>query len=88
MIEAQCICAACLWSWKFHAHSDPNGKQMTACVCMCSLWRLDVKSNTRIKQTQTYTASDGPPSNVTERNGNMQKRAPIHQIETAEALVF
>ena len=70
-MEAKCICAACLWSWKFHAHSDPNGKQMTACVCMCSLWRLDVKSNTRIKQTQTYTASDDP-----------QKLAPIHQIET------
>jgi hypothetical protein len=55
---------------------------------MCSLWCLDVKSNTRIKQTQTYTASDDPPSNETERNGNMQKLAAIHQIETAEALVF
>ena len=75
MIEAQCICAACLWSWKFHAHSDPwslksrNGKQMTACVCTCSLWCLDVKSNTQIKQTQTYAASDGPPS-----NGNGKER--------------
>ena len=94
MIEAQCICAACLWSWKFHAHSDPwslksrNGKQMTACVHfgVWTVWtsRATHKSN-RIKLTLPVTIP--LPTNETQRNRNMQKLAPIHQIETAEALV-
>jgi hypothetical protein len=61
MIEAQCICAACLWSWKFHTHSDPwslksrNGKQMTACVHF-GVWtsRATHESN-RLKLTLPVT---------------------------------